>query len=151
MVDSCNQFTNSINKCTVFFLRQSHCNTVYSYMLHSTRDHQYKYHTILHKTGGGNIVLCKKKKVVKFTLEQATKAQRGEQRHSSTLSLTSALPAGGCSTPRPAILPPRKRSGTHCTGGWVGPRAGLNRCGKSAPPPGFDTRTVQPAASRYTD
>jgi hypothetical protein len=25
----------------------------------------------------------------------------------------------------------RERPGTHCTGGWVGPRAGLDRCGKS--------------------
>jgi hypothetical protein len=33
----------------------------------------------------------------------------------------------------------------------VGPRAGLDRCGKSRPPPGFDSRTVQPVASRYTD
>jgi len=52
-------------------------------------------------------------------------------------------------TPRP--LYPRERPGTHCTGGWVGPRAGLDRCGKSRPPPGFDTRTVRPVASRYTD
>jgi len=33
----------------------------------------------------------------------------------------------------------------------VGPRAGLDRCGKSRLPPGFDQRTVQPVASRYTD
>ena len=33
----------------------------------------------------------------------------------------------------------------------MGPRAGLDRCGKSRPPPGFDPRTVQPVASRYTD
>jgi len=32
----------------------------------------------------------------------------------------------------------------------VGPRDGLDRCGKSRPPPGFDPRTVQPVASRYT-
>ena len=31
----------------------------------------------------------------------------------------------------PAALYPRERPGTHCTGGWVGPRAGLDRCGKS--------------------
>jgi hypothetical protein len=24
----------------------------------------------------------------------------------------------------PAALPPEKRPGTHCIGGWVGPRAG---------------------------
>ena len=53
-------------------------------------------------------------------------------------------------TPRP-LFTPRERPGTHGTGGWVGPRAGLDRCGKSRPPPGFDPRTVQPVASRYTD
>ena len=30
----------------------------------------------------------------------------------------------------PAALPPGKRPGTHCIGGWVGPRAGLDGCGK---------------------
>ena len=33
--------------------------------------------------------------------------------------------------PRPPL--PRERPGTHCTGGWVGPGAGLERCGKSRP------------------
>ena len=53
----------------------------------------------------------------------------------------------------PAALPPGKRPGTHCAGGWVGPRAGLDGCGKSLPPPptGFHHRTVQPVASCYTD
>ena len=31
----------------------------------------------------------------------------------------------------PAALYPRERPGTHCTGGWVGPRAVVDRCGKS--------------------
>jgi hypothetical protein len=47
-------------------------------------------------------------------------------------------------------LPPGK-PGTLCTGDWVGPRAGLDRCGKSRPPSGFDPRTAQPVASCYTD
>ena len=51
----------------------------------------------------------------------------------------------------PAALPPGKRRGTHCTGGWVGPRASLDGWRKSRPPPGFDPRTVQPVASRYAD
>ena len=34
-------------------------------------------------------------------------------------------------TPRPFY--PRERPGTNCTGGWVGPRAGLDGCGKSRP------------------
>jgi hypothetical protein len=30
-----------------------------------------------------------------------------------------------------ADLPPGKRPDTHCIGGWVGPRAGLDECRKS--------------------
>jgi len=33
----------------------------------------------------------------------------------------------------------------------VGPRAGMDRCGKISPSPGFDPRTFQPVVSRYTD
>ena len=51
----------------------------------------------------------------------------------------------------PAALPPEKRPGAHCIGGWVGPRTGLDGWEKILPPPGFDPRTVQPVASRYTD
>ena len=50
-----------------------------------------------------------------------------------------------------AALPPRKRPGTHCVGGWVGPRTGLRWVRKISPPKGFDPRTVEPVASRYTD
>jgi len=49
-----------------------------------------------------------------------------------------------------AALPPG-RSGTPCLGGWVGPTAGLNRCGKLRPSPGFDPWTIQPVTSRYSD
>ena len=51
----------------------------------------------------------------------------------------------------PAAIYPRERPGTHCTGGWVDLRAGLDSCGKSRPLPGFDPRTVQSIASRHTD
>jgi len=51
----------------------------------------------------------------------------------------------------PATLPPVKRSCTYCIGSWVGPRAGVNGCVKSRLLPGFDPRTLQPVASRYTD
>ena len=49
----------------------------------------------------------------------------------------------------PAALYLREKPGTHCTGSWVGHRAGLDRCGKSRLPPGFDPRTVQPVESLY--
>jgi hypothetical protein len=41
-------------------------------------------------------------------------------------------------------LPLGKRPGTHCTGGWVGPRAGLGGRGKSRPPNGI--RSQDPPA-----
>ena len=89
--------------------------------------------------------------LVKFYLEQATKAQR-RSRCIALLFLQPRRQMGmGGQRHAPAALPPGKRPGTHCIGGWVGPRAGLDGCGKSRPPPGFDPRTVQPVASRYTD
>ena len=52
--------------------------------------------------------------------------------------MTAALEGGECSAARPSrTLPPGERPGTHCTGGWVGPRAGLNGR-KISSPPGFN-------------
>jgi len=68
--------------------------------------------------------------MVKFALEQATKTKRGSS--SSTLSLTSALDGVGGQRHAPIVLPP-ERPGTHCMGGWVELRAGLDGCGKSLP------------------
>jgi hypothetical protein len=48
----------------------------------------------------------------------------------------------------PAALRPGKRPGTHCIGGWVGLRTGLDGCGKSRPNRDL---TVQSVASRYND
>jgi hypothetical protein len=70
-----------------------------------------------------------------FTLEQATKAQRGVE-----VWLYSFFNLG-------------------TKWGWVVnavplplyPRAGLDGCGKSHPPPGFDPWTFQPVASHCTN
>jgi len=67
---------------------------------------------------------------VKLTLQKATKAQRGSR--GIAVSLTSVLDGVGGQRHAPADLPPGK-PGTHCIGGWVGPRAGLDGCGKSRP------------------
>ena len=72
-----------------------------------------------------------------------------EWRYRCTLSLTSALIEADGQRQAPAALP-RERPGTHCLGGWVDSRAGLDGCGKSRPPPGY-AHTVQPLANRYTD
>jgi hypothetical protein len=47
-------------------------------------------------------------------------------------------------------FPPWNRPSTHCTGGWVGPRACLDGCNKSCPPLGFDPQQVQPVINHYT-
>jgi hypothetical protein len=51
-------------------------------------------------------------------------------------------------TPRP--LHPWEWAGTHCMGGQVDPRAGLDGCGKP-PPPEFDPPTAHPVGNRYTN
>jgi hypothetical protein len=84
-----------------------------------------------------------------FTLEQATRAQRGS-RGIALLSLTSALDGMGGRYHAPAALPPGKTR-YPLKGVWVELRAGMDGRGKSRPPPGFDPRTFQPVASRYTD
>jgi hypothetical protein len=50
----------------------------------------------------------------------------------------------------PAALPPRKRPGIQCTGGWVCYSAGVDGCEKFRPT-WFDPRTVLPVVSRCTD
>jgi hypothetical protein len=70
---------------------------------------------------------------------------RGEYRYSSTLSLTSAL--GGWvvkATPRPFYT--REKPGTPYIAGWMGPRDGLDGCGKSRPPPPTGIRSPDRSA-----
>ena len=79
-----------------------------------------------------------KVKKVKCTLVQTLKLCTGHTAHRGSrgralLFLTTALEGGEGSASRPGCSLPRKRPGTHSTGTWVGPRAGLDRCGKSRP------------------
>jgi hypothetical protein len=60
---------------------------------------------------------------LKFTLETGHEGSQDEHKYSSTLSLTLAQ------LNRPP--PPRKTPKSHFIGGWVGLRAGLDRCRKS--------------------
>ena len=61
--------------------------------------------------------------VVKFTFEQATKTQWGVAVWPDSFFNLGAR-WGGWSMPHPGrFTPTGKRPGTHCIGGWVGPRA----------------------------
>jgi hypothetical protein len=67
----------------------------------------------------------------KFHPRTGHEVPKGEQRYSSTLSLTSALDVDGWSTTRPGRFTPRERPGTICTGRWVVSSACLDGCGNS--------------------
>jgi hypothetical protein len=53
-----------------------------------------------------------------------------EYRYGSTVSVASAIDDGGWLTPNSARCIPGCDPGTYCIGGRVGPRAGLDGCGK---------------------
>ena len=57
--------------------------------------------------------------------------------------MTAAVEGGEWSAARPSRTLPRERLGTHFTGGWVGPRAGLDGQ-KISSPPGFDPGPPSP-------
>ena len=65
-----------------------------------------------------------------------------EQMYSSTLYLTSMLEGMGGQRHTPAALP-QERAVTHCVGGWVSLRPGLDMFGRIRPSPGFNPRSVQ--------
>jgi hypothetical protein len=79
------------------------------------------------------------------------KAQRGSSGIALTLSLTLALDEGGGQLHAPAALPPEKKTRYPMYRRPVGPQGRSGRLRKISPPPGFDPRTIQPVASRYTD
>jgi hypothetical protein len=81
-----------------------------------------------------------------------------ERRYSSYSVYTSVLDGGEWSASRlgPRFTPGERIPGTHCTGGWVGPRAGLDTeaTGKILSPlPGIEPRSpiIQPLARHYTE
>ena len=87
----------------------------------------------------------------KFTLEQAIKAQTESRVILHSFFNLGLLWGQVVNAKYRPLYPPGKRTGAHCTGGWVGPRACLDRCGKTCLPQGFDPRTVQSVAVRYTN
>jgi len=94
--------------------------------------------------------IAKYKLKVKFTLEQATKAQRWSRGIALLFLQPQRYMSVGGQRHAPVALPPgetryplyRKLGGTQGRSG---------RVRKILPPPGFDSRTVQPVASRHTD
>jgi len=78
------------------------------------------------------------------------KGPEGEQRYSSTISLTSSLDGMGCQCHTLATLPPPGKTQYPFYRRLDGPQGRSGRVLKISPPPGFDPRTVQSVLSRYT-
>ena len=96
-----------------------------------------------------HIVLCKGKG--KFHPKTGHKGPEREKRYSSVLSLISALDGDMCGQHHsPAPLPPGKTL-YPLYRRLFGPPVLSGQVHKISPPPGFDPRTVQPVASRYTN
>ena len=88
---------------------------------------------------------------VSFTLQPATEAQRGST-GSYTFSLTSALDGGGWLTPCSGRFTLKNDPTSIVKEAEWAPGSVWAGAENLAPPPtGFDSRTVQPIASRYTD
>ena len=121
-----------INKCTIFYVN--------TFLLLITL-----LHVSVHKHHHQQVSLYTQvrttiKVKVKFSLEQATKAQRGS-RGIAILFLQHwhQMAVGG----QCQCQYPWKRPGTHCIG-WVVPRVDLDRCGKSHPHQGSIPRPPSP-------
>jgi hypothetical protein len=96
--------------------------------------------------------------IVQVKLSRYTPWRRlGGEEYSTYSFSTSALDGGEWSASRPgrAFTPGERTHGTHCTGGWVGPRAGLDAkatgkilCLRRGSNPGRPV--VQPVVRHYT-
>ena len=90
---------------------------------------------------------------VKCTLVQALRLCTGPTARRGSTGITQPFHDHGTrrgegSASRPGRSLPPGKTGTYCTGGWVDPRAGLNRCGKSPPPPTVIRSPDHPARSQ---
>ena len=79
---------------------------------------------------------------VKCTLVQALRFCTGRTARRGSRAIALPFHDHGTRRGEGSASPPghsltRERPGTHCTGGWMGPRAGLDGCGKSRPPTGI--------------
>ena len=84
-------------------------------------------------------VFIKKVKCSRYRPGVAQRVGRGI----ALLFMTAALEGGEWSAARPGRTLPPERPGTHCTGGCVGPRAGLGGR-KTSSPRGFDPGPSSP-------
>jgi hypothetical protein len=91
-------------------------------------------------------------KKVKCTLVRVLRLCTGRTAHRGSRSVALLfLDHGTRRVEGVSVTPrPRERPDTHCTGGWVGPRTGLDGWNNLVPTE-IPSRAVEPAVSRYID
>jgi hypothetical protein len=93
--------------------------------------------TILAKWGVYNITSeCVQVSIIQHTTVRYSSSYTGHQGPRggvAVLILDLGARRGWVVSTTPQLLYPQERPGTHCTGGWVGPRAGLDVREKSRP------------------
>jgi hypothetical protein len=77
---------------------------------------------------GNKVTRKKESKVHPITFHEGTE---GEERYTYSLPLTLALDRDARLMPNASHFTPGNDLVPPCIGGWVGPRPGLDRCGKS--------------------
>jgi hypothetical protein len=110
------------------------------YIEQNTRSHSVRYNRVL-TVFPRNSTLKSKAKQSSYT----PRWRLGDRRYSSYSFTTSALDGVSGQLHAPTALFPGERTpGTHCTGGWVGPRPGLDtgvRGKNPLPLPGIEPRS----------
>jgi hypothetical protein len=90
--------------------------------------HKRNTYRVLVGTPEGRRALGRPRHKWKLALKQAMKVLIWGEKYSSTLSLTVLLDGGVGGQQHALATPPSaKNPSTHCAGGWVGPRAILDR------------------------
>jgi hypothetical protein len=82
---------------------------------------------------GRHVCNCLRKSNVIGKAQPRTGHEGREREYSCNCTLSLALALDGSQGHVPTALSPGKRPGTHCTRGWLGPRTGLDGCGKFRP------------------
>ena len=92
--------------------------------------------------------------MVKVTLVQALRLCTGRRAHRGSRGIAfmiTVLEGGEGTESRPGRSLPQGKTQYPLYRRLGGPQGRSGQVGKVSPPPGFDPRTVQPVASRYTD
>jgi len=110
----------------------------------------YLFSVIIFIVHSANLYVITNIKEVQFTLEQATKAQRGVELWRYPFFNLGAT-YGGLTTPRSIRFTPRKQTRYPLYRRLGGSQGRSERVRKISPPLEFDPRFVQPVVSPYTD